>query len=55
MGSVGVFQSKVSLAPVRPGSESRVLRIGCLKVRGGNEVENRDELGSVLEEIIRFE
>ena len=48
-GGVGVFPSIVAPAPVCPGSKSRMLRIGCLYVRGCNEVEKRDEIGSMFE------
>ena len=49
-GGVGVLPSIVAPAPVRPGSDSGVLRIGCLNVRGCNEVEKGDEIGSMFEE-----
>ena len=49
-GSVGVLFSIIAPVPVRPGSESGVLIIGCLNVRGCNEVEKRDEIGSMFEE-----
>ena len=47
---MGVFPSIVVPAPVLPGSESGVLRIGCLNVRGYNEVEKRALIGSMFEE-----
>ena len=40
---VGVLSSIVAPDPVPLGNESGVLRIGCLNVRGCNEVEKRDE------------
>ena len=49
-GGVGVLPSIVAPAPVLPGSESKVLRIGCMNVRGCNELEKRDEIGSIFEE-----
>ena len=51
----GVLLSIVAPAPVRPGNESGVLRIGCLNLRGCNEVEKRDEIGSMsVEAVLRF-
>ena len=38
----GVLLSIVAPAPVRPGNESGVLRIGCLNLRGCNEVEEEN-------------
>ena len=49
-GSVGVLLSIVAPDLVRPGSESGMLRISCLNVRGCNEVEKRHEIGSMFEE-----
>ena len=49
MGGVEVLPSIISPAPVRPGSESGVLRIGCLNVRVCNEMEKRGEIGSMFE------
>ena len=47
---MGFLPSIVSPTLVRPGSEIEVLRIGCLKERGRNEVEKRDEIGNMFEE-----
>ena len=47
---MGALPSIIAPGPVCPGSESGVLRIGCLNVRGCNEVEKRAEIGSMFEE-----
>ena len=44
-GSVGVLPLEIAPTLVRPGNESRLLKMGCLNVRGCNEVEKRDEIG----------
>ena len=49
-GSMGVIPLIISPAPVSPGSETVVLRIDCLNVRCCNEVEKRDEIGSMFED-----
>ena len=46
---MGILPPIVPPALVRPGSESRVLRIGCLNTKGCNEVEKRDEIGNMFE------
>ena len=49
-GSVGALPSIVASPPVRPESESGVLGTGCLNLRGRNEVEKKDKIGSMFEE-----
>ena len=49
-GNVGVLPSIVAPALFGPESESGVLRIGCLNVMGSNEVNERNEMGSMFEE-----
>ena len=49
-GGVGVLPSIIAEPLFCPGSESGALRIVCLNVRGCNEVEKGDEIGSMFEE-----
>ena len=47
-GSMGFLSLEGVPTPVRPGSGSRVLKVGCLNVRGCNELKKRDEIGRMF-------